>query len=205
MKHGHALWCAALQTSLHPPYIHTEKKKLLSNKTPSAFFMRADLSPVDGTPTVSYRLLFLFKHHLRLCVSSSPPTPISSTMSHHILVNTIRHKIIFNHSDLSLIQVLSRMVCRRRGAWLVASGVKVLGVCALNAWRQHACSITPSVTFCFIYQTDSEARLAMRHVGLCTLQRWTNRADRSVMLGYQGAWVLSKHCFIRLWTPPDCH
>lgn len=70
-------------------------------------------------------------------------------------------------------------------------------VCCLNAWIHYVCSITPSVTFCFIYQTDSETRLAMRHVGLCTLQRWTNRADRSVMHGYQGACVLSKHCCIR--------
>lgn len=38
-----------------------------------------------------------------------------------------------------------------------------------------------------INQTDTEVSLAMRHVGLCTLLRWTNRADRSVILGYQGA------------------
>lgn len=101
-----------------------------------AFFMIAYLSPANGTPTVSYRHLFLFKHHLRLflCLSSTPtPTlnPLtSSTVSHHILVNMIRHKIIFNHPDLSLIHVLSMMVHRRRGGWWVASGVKVFGYAA---------------------------------------------------------------------------
>lgn len=69
--------------------------------------------------------------------------------------------------------------------------------------RQHAGSITASVTFTFINQTDCEAHLAMRHVGLCTLSRRTTGADRSVMFGYRGAKVLSKHCPIYLGTPPD--
>ena len=126
--------CFAIRShsNIPPTHTHTHTHMHCSNR--GASFVRADLSPVDGTPTVSYKLPFLFKHHLRLlCLPSHPPPPLApatsnpSTVSHHILVNMIRRKIISNHPDLSLIQVLSRMAGRRGGGWWVANGVKVFG------------------------------------------------------------------------------
>ena len=126
--------CFAIRSHSNIPPTHTRTHTHMHCSNRSASFMRADLSPVDGTPTVSYKLPFLFKHHLRLlCLPSHPPPPLApatsnpSTVSHHILVNMIRRKIISNHPDLSLIQVLSRMAGRRGGGWWVANGVKVFG------------------------------------------------------------------------------
>lgn len=115
-----------IQPLKHPPNTHTHCSILHASRS----------VPCGRPPTVSYKLPFLFKHHLRLlCLSSHTPRPPPlapatsnpSTVSHHILVNMIRRKIISNHPDLSLIQVLSRMAGRRGGGWWVANGVKVFG------------------------------------------------------------------------------
>lgn len=116
------------------------------------------------------------------------PTTTSSKVSHRFLVNMIRHRIIFNHPDLTLIPVLSMVAGR---VLMESKRRQCILLWGLNLWRQYTGTITPTVTFCFIYQTDSWARLAIRRVGLCTLRRWTHRVDRSVMLTYRGARFLS--------------
>lgn len=136
-------------------------------------------------------------------VPTSSSRPSSPPFCHHTHAHTthVFHSVTSNLSQHDKTQNYPQSLWPLFDSGLVQDGVSgergLMGgkqsqsvrVCGLNAWRQHACSITPTVTFSFIYQTDSEARLAMRHVGLCTLQRWTNRVDRSVMLGYQGASV----------------
>lgn len=90
----------------------------------SVLVMSADLSPCMQIPPASHKPLFLFKHHLHpLCLLQTRPyTPISSTVSHHITVTMVRHKIIFHHSDLSLIQVLSNGCGGGEGTWQGGEG-----------------------------------------------------------------------------------
>ena len=122
--HDEAWACFAIYSHSHT-HTHTHCSILHASRS----------VPCGQTPTVSYKLQFLFKHHLCLLrLPSHPhPPPLAqatsnpSTVSHHILVNMIRRKIISNHPDLSLIQVLSRMAGRRGGGWWVANGVKVFG------------------------------------------------------------------------------
>lgn len=69
--------------------------------------------------------------------------------------------------------------------------------CCRNAWTLYTCSITSSVLLRFTHQADGGAPLAIRHVRLGILQRWTNRAGRSATLGYHRASVPSKLCSAR--------
>ena len=129
MKNGHALRYAATQTSPTHTRTHTRTARTVAH--PSC----GQICPLwTGLPqwATSFHSC-LNTIYVSSVFPHTPPPPLApatsnpSTVSHHILVNTIRRKIISNHPDLSLIQVLSWMAGRRGGGWWVANGVKVFG------------------------------------------------------------------------------
>lgn len=192
-----AWWSRAIHCDLQPPQkspltttTHTHAHRLQHTPHECRSVPRACKSPSEPQASVPVQTPF-----------TSPPSSSNTPLNPHFLHSVTsyhgQHSETQNYLqsfwpllDSGLVQWVWRW--GRHLAGEETAAVSVLSEC-MNA--AHLLHYLLCLNLYFAYQTDGEAPLATRHVGLGILQRWTNRAGRSTAPGHRQASVPSKVCF----------